>query len=67
MELPLPFSRLLFSYGEPIVVPRKLSKEQLGHYQQVLEDRLNNLSAEAEADFDQLYREARPEKRRNHA
>ncbi|MEO8216025.1 MAG: lysophospholipid acyltransferase family protein [Acidobacteriota bacterium] len=67
MEIPLPFSRLLFSYGEPIVVPRKLNKEELRRYQQLLEDRLNNLSAESEAEFDELFREARPEKRPEHA
>lgn len=45
--LPLPFSRVDFFYGEPFFVPPKLQDEQVEEYRLVLEQRLNDLYAQA--------------------
>jgi lysophospholipid acyltransferase (LPLAT)-like uncharacterized protein len=45
--LPLPFSRVDFFYGEPLPVPPDLTEEQLEEYRLILEQRLNDLYAQA--------------------
>lgn len=46
MEIPKPFSRITFVYGEPIDVPRRLDEKELESYRKTLEDRLNQLGTE---------------------
>lgn len=45
--LPLPFSRIDFFYGEPLLVPPGLKEEQVEEYRLELERRLNDLYAQA--------------------
>lgn len=45
--LPLPFSRIDFFYGEPLPVPPNLEEGQLEEYRLTLEQRLNDLYAQA--------------------
>ena len=45
--LPLPFSRIDFFYGEPLLVPPALKEEQVEEYRLELEKRLNDLYAKA--------------------
>jgi lysophospholipid acyltransferase (LPLAT)-like uncharacterized protein len=45
--LPLPFSRIDFFYGVPLLVPPTLTDEQLEEYRLELEKRLNDLYAQA--------------------
>jgi lysophospholipid acyltransferase (LPLAT)-like uncharacterized protein len=47
--IPLPFTRGVFVWGQPIEVPRDLSDEGVEAYRRVIEDSLNTLTAEAEA------------------
>lgn len=54
MIVPYPFSRALYLYGEPIVVPRDGDAEE---WRLKLETTLNELSDRAERDFDRLWRE----------
>ena len=51
-ELPLPFSRIAISYGEPVQVGRGLSSESLADWQKDLAGRLLRLRREAEAALD---------------
>lgn len=53
--VPMPFSRALFVYGEPIVVPRGGDPEI---WRRTIESQLNELAEEAERDFDRLWRAA---------
>jgi lysophospholipid acyltransferase (LPLAT)-like uncharacterized protein len=55
MGIPMPFSRVVFWYGEPIEVPRRSSREQLEQKRLELEHQLNNLSDEGEQRFAELY------------
>ncbi len=48
-ELPLPFSRVVLAYGEPVRVPRVLNAESLAQLQQDMAQRLQALNAEARA------------------
>lgn len=41
--IPLPFSRVDFYFGEPLLVPDQLSAEGIEDYRQLLETRLNEL------------------------
>jgi lysophospholipid acyltransferase (LPLAT)-like uncharacterized protein len=54
-EIPHLFSRGLFHFGAPIAVPRRLTDEEMEAYRLQVEETLNNLSDEAERDFDRLY------------
>jgi lysophospholipid acyltransferase (LPLAT)-like uncharacterized protein len=54
-EIPHLFSRGLFHFGAPIAVPRRLTDEEMEAYRLQVEETLNNLSEEAERDFDRLY------------
>ena len=51
--LPLPFSKVNIIVGEPIEVGKRASAEQITQYQQQLTDQLNQLSLEAERQFDE--------------
>ncbi|MGE4526851.1 MAG: lysophospholipid acyltransferase family protein [Rhodospirillaceae bacterium] len=46
MQMPLPFSRGVYVFGEPLVVPREA--ENLEAYRLLLEERLNAITAEAD-------------------
>lgn len=46
--LPYPFSRGLFLWGVPIVVPPESSPEEMEQLRQELEIRLNRMTQEAE-------------------
>lgn len=48
-ELPLPFSRVVLAYGEPVHVPRVLNPGSLAELQAQMADRLQALHAEARA------------------
>jgi lysophospholipid acyltransferase (LPLAT)-like uncharacterized protein len=52
MVVPMPFSRAVFLYGPPIVIPRDGKVEE---WRQRVEDAMNALAEEAEANFDQLW------------
>lgn len=56
MLIPLPFTRALFLYGEPIVVPREGDMEE---WRVRVEERMNALADEAERDFDALWKNER--------
>lgn len=53
--VPMPFSRALFVYGEPIHVPRDGDPEE---WRRVIETQMNTLAEEVERDFDTLWRAA---------
>lgn len=56
-EIPLPFSRALFLYGEPIEIPRELSDEEFERVRADVERRMVALVEEGEREFDRLWRE----------
>jgi lysophospholipid acyltransferase (LPLAT)-like uncharacterized protein len=41
--LPLPFSKIEFFYGEPLVVPGKIKSDEIEKYRVILENRMNEL------------------------
>ncbi|MBW6453559.1 MAG: hypothetical protein K0A92_07225, partial [Methyloprofundus sp.] len=47
--LPLPYSRVQIVVGEPIIVEKRVSPEQISGLQQQLTQQLNALSEQAEA------------------
>ncbi|HEX2060813.1 MAG TPA: hypothetical protein VHK90_08725, partial [Thermoanaerobaculia bacterium] len=53
MVVPLPFSKALYLYGEPFVVPRDGDVEE---WRLKLENTLNELADRAERGFDELWR-----------
>ena len=53
MIIPLPFTRAIFLYGEPIVVPRDGDVEE---WRGRVERAMNDLAEDAERDFDELWR-----------
>ena len=56
MVVPIPFSRALFLYGEPILVPRDGDIEE---WRAHVERSMNDLASRAENDFDELWRKGR--------
>jgi len=46
-ELPLPFSRIVIAYGEPVRMPRGLDAEALARMQAEMGQRLQQLQLEA--------------------
>jgi hypothetical protein len=48
-ELPLPFSRMVIAYGEPVRIPRGIDVERLAALQLDMARRLHALQAEARA------------------
>ena len=53
MVVPVPFTRAIFLYGDPIVVPRDGDVEE---WRLRVEAVLNSLAHEAERDFEKLWR-----------
>jgi hypothetical protein len=51
-ELPLPFSRIVIAYGEPVKMPRGIDAESLARLQVEMADRLKALQAQARAALD---------------
>ena len=56
MILPIPFSRAIFLYGDPFEIPRG---EDVETARLRVERALNELAAEAEDRFEELWREGR--------
>jgi hypothetical protein len=54
MVIPMPFTRAIFLYGEPILVPRDGDVEE---WRARIEDRMNGLADDAERDFEKLWRD----------
>ncbi len=48
MILPLPWSNVCITVGEPIHIPADASSEELENYRQLVEDRLNTMMAEVD-------------------
>ena len=55
-EVPYPFSRAIYVYGKPIYIPARLDSDELEQYRQLVENTLNDLTNEAEQNFDALYK-----------
>lgn len=51
----MPFSEVLFVYGEPIDVPRRLDVEGSEKYRLAVEQSLKDLMELGEREFDELY------------
>ncbi len=56
MIVPLPFSRAIYLYGDPIEVPRRGDVEE---WRLRVEQTLNELAATAEEQFEELWKEKR--------
>jgi len=54
MVIPLPFTRAIFLYGDPIVVPRDADVEE---WRARVEQSMNALADEAEREFEKLWKE----------
>ncbi|MEO6486328.1 MAG: hypothetical protein ABIO78_00130 [Thermoanaerobaculia bacterium] len=54
MVVPLPFSRIIYLYGDPIVVPRDGDVEE---WRVRVENAMNDLAVEADRDFERLWEE----------
>ena len=54
MVVPYPFTRAIFLYGDPIVVPRHGDVEE---WRAKVERAMNELADEAEMNFDRLWEE----------
>jgi lysophospholipid acyltransferase (LPLAT)-like uncharacterized protein len=52
MVIARPFSKGVIAYGEPIHVPRSLTKEEQEQYRQLIEQRLNEVTEEADKYID---------------
>ena len=59
MVVPLPFTRAIFLYGEPIQVPRDGDAEE---WRLAVERSMNALADEAERDFESLWNEGGKQK-----
>jgi lysophospholipid acyltransferase (LPLAT)-like uncharacterized protein len=57
-EIPFPFSRVLYLYGEPIEIPRDLTPEAFEAARASLERTMIELVAEGEREFETLWRDA---------
>ena len=53
--LPLPFSRGVIVYGEPMFIPKELSEEEFENHRLKLEKELMRLKSEAEATYDRFF------------
>ena len=51
--IPLPFSRGIFLWGEPIVIPRDVTREELEGYRLLLQKRLKELTDLADSIFEE--------------
>jgi len=54
MVVPLPFTRLIYLYGDPIIVPRDGEVEE---WRLRIEQAMNDLAGRADRDFEQLWLE----------
>ena len=54
-NLPLPFSRVVYIWGEPLFVPRDTRKEELERKRLLLENRLKQITEEADRIFGHPY------------
>lgn len=52
----MPFSKVLFVYGEPIEVPRRLDVEGSEKYRMAVEQSLKDLIELGEREFEELYK-----------
>lgn len=59
-EIPFPFSRVLYLYGDPVSVPRDLSPEEFESARAALERTMVALVEEGEREFERLWREGGP-------
>ena len=55
MVVPMPFTRALFVYGDPIAIPRDGDVEE---WRQRVEMEMNALTDRADQQFDELWRSA---------
>jgi len=60
MVVPMPFSKALFLYGEPIVVPREARTEE---WRERMEHEMNALTDRADRDFNALWEGLSPSER----
>jgi hypothetical protein len=49
--LPLPFCKVVYAWGEPIFIPRDLSRKDLEEKRLLVEERLRQITAEADGYF----------------
>jgi len=49
--LPLPFSKVAYVWGEPLLVPREVKKEGLEETRLLLQERMRQLTEEADRIF----------------
>ena len=61
-EIPMPFSRALFVYGNPLDVPRDATREDVERLRLALQDELLTLNRHAEESFAELWKVARKHK-----
>lgn len=54
MIVPLPFTRIVYLYGEPMIVPRDGDVEE---WRVTIEQTLNELADRAETEFEMLWRQ----------
>lgn len=50
-NLPFPFSRVVYIFGEPVLVPRELGPEEREEKRLLLENRLKQITREADQSF----------------
>lgn len=51
-EIPRPFTRGLFLYGDPIEIPRRMDKEQMEDRRRMIEAELRRLTRQGEEEFE---------------
>ena len=49
--IPKPFGKILFQYGEPVTIPRRIGKEEICNEREKLEHRLNDLERNTQQYF----------------
>ena len=49
--LPLPFSKVVYLWGEPVFIPRELTEKELEEKRLLVEERLRQVTAEADSYF----------------
>jgi len=57
-EIPHPFSRVLFVYGEPMVIPPGREEGGVEEWRQRVEQTMRSICDDTEARFDELWRQA---------
>jgi lysophospholipid acyltransferase (LPLAT)-like uncharacterized protein len=51
-KVPHPFSKIIYAYGEPFIIPRDIKKENFTSIKQEIKHHIDNLEAEVENYFD---------------